>query len=104
MTTTAGHSFYIGPVVFFYYQVNDTGSWEPLVIYCYLFSVFFCVQYNMLFSSWVNMQCNCISKPMGKCYFCMHFILLENVIILSILIWHPVFGIQIKEYLNNNQI
>ena len=31
MTTTAGHSFYIGPIVFFYYQVNDTGSWEPLV-------------------------------------------------------------------------
>jgi hypothetical protein len=32
MTTTAGHSFYIGPIVFFYYQVNDTGSWEPLVL------------------------------------------------------------------------
>ena len=31
MTTTAGHSFYIGPIVFFYNQVNDTGSWEPLV-------------------------------------------------------------------------
>jgi hypothetical protein len=31
MTTTAGHSFYIGPIGFFYYQVNDTGSWEPLV-------------------------------------------------------------------------
>ena len=31
MTTTAVHSFYIGPIVFFYYQVNDTGSWEPLV-------------------------------------------------------------------------
>jgi hypothetical protein len=30
MTTTAGHSFYIGPIVFFYNQVNDTGSWEPL--------------------------------------------------------------------------
>jgi hypothetical protein len=34
MTTTAGHSFYIGPVGFFYNQVNDTGSWEPLVLYC----------------------------------------------------------------------
>jgi hypothetical protein len=33
MTTTAGHSFYIGPIVFFYNQVNDTGSWEPLVYY-----------------------------------------------------------------------
>jgi hypothetical protein len=32
MTTTAGHSFYIGPIVFFYNQVNDTGSWEPLVM------------------------------------------------------------------------
>jgi hypothetical protein len=26
MTTTAGHSFYIGPIGFFYNQVNDTGS------------------------------------------------------------------------------
>jgi hypothetical protein len=32
MTTTAGHSFYIGPIVFFYYQVNDTGSWEDFPI------------------------------------------------------------------------
>ena len=31
MTTTAGHSFYIEPIVFFYNQVKDTGSWEPLV-------------------------------------------------------------------------
>jgi hypothetical protein len=33
MTTTAGHSFYIGLIGSFYYQVNDTGSWEPLVKY-----------------------------------------------------------------------
>jgi hypothetical protein len=26
MTTTAGHSFYIGPIGSFYYQVNNTGS------------------------------------------------------------------------------
>jgi hypothetical protein len=26
MTNTAGHSFYIGPIGFFYNQVNDTGS------------------------------------------------------------------------------
>ena len=26
MTTTAGHSFYIGPIGSVYYQVNDTGS------------------------------------------------------------------------------
>jgi hypothetical protein len=32
MTTTAGHSFYIGPIGSFYNQINDTGSWEPLVI------------------------------------------------------------------------
>ena len=32
MTTTAGHSFYIGPIGSFYNQVNDTGSWEPLVV------------------------------------------------------------------------
>jgi hypothetical protein len=31
-TTTAGHSFYIGPIGSFYNQVNDTGSWEPLVM------------------------------------------------------------------------
>ena len=31
MTTTAGHSFYIGPIGSFYIQVNDTGSREPLV-------------------------------------------------------------------------
>jgi hypothetical protein len=30
-TTTAGHSFYIGPIGSFYNQVNDTGSWELLV-------------------------------------------------------------------------
>jgi hypothetical protein len=34
MTTTAGHSLYIGPIGFFYNQVNDTGSGEPLVIIC----------------------------------------------------------------------
>ena len=33
MTTTAGHSFYIGPIGSFYNQVNDTGSWKPLVCY-----------------------------------------------------------------------
>jgi hypothetical protein len=32
MTTTAGHSFYIGPIGSFYNQVNDTGSWETLVL------------------------------------------------------------------------
>jgi hypothetical protein len=32
MTTTAGHSFYIRPIGSFYNQVNDTGSWEPLVL------------------------------------------------------------------------
>jgi hypothetical protein len=26
ITTTAGHSFYIGPIGSFYNQVNDTGS------------------------------------------------------------------------------
>ena len=31
MTTTVGHSFYIGPIGFFFKQMNDTGSWEPLV-------------------------------------------------------------------------
>jgi hypothetical protein len=31
MTTTAGHSFYIGPIGSFFNHVNDSGSWEPLV-------------------------------------------------------------------------
>ena len=35
ITTTAGHSFYIGPIGSFYNQVNDTGSWEPLVFRSY---------------------------------------------------------------------
>jgi hypothetical protein len=39
MTTTAGHSFYIGPIGSFYYQVNDTGSGFIIIIrravYCY---------------------------------------------------------------------
>ena len=30
MTATAGHSFYIGPIGSFY---NDTGSWDPLVLF-----------------------------------------------------------------------
>jgi hypothetical protein len=36
MTTTAGHSFYIGPIGSFYNQVHDTGSWEALVVVSYL--------------------------------------------------------------------
>jgi hypothetical protein len=36
MTTIAGHSFYIGPIYSFYNQVNDTGSWEPLVLFYYV--------------------------------------------------------------------
>ena len=39
MTTTAGHSFYIGPIGSFYNQVNDTGSWEPLIVTSYLLSI-----------------------------------------------------------------
>jgi hypothetical protein len=51
MTTTAGHSFYKGQIGSFYNQVNDTGSWEPLVSLCYphikKFYQYFC---NFLFS------------------------------------------------------
>jgi hypothetical protein len=39
MTTTAEHSFYIGPIGSFYNQVNDTGSWEPLVCFWYSFEM-----------------------------------------------------------------
>jgi hypothetical protein len=38
MTTTARHSFYIGPIGSFYKQVNYTGSWERLVFSCNLWS------------------------------------------------------------------
>ena len=41
MTTTAGHSFYIGPIGSFYNQVNDTGSWEPLVLWSSLIDFVF---------------------------------------------------------------
>ena len=57
MTTTAGHSFYIGPIGSFYNQVNDTGFWEPLVfnknvvkIYLYLkFIKRFSCRYSIVF-------------------------------------------------------
>ena len=45
MTTTARHSFYIGPIGSFYNQVNDTGSWEPLV-------------YNFHLVSWLGLKVN----------------------------------------------
>jgi hypothetical protein len=35
MTTTAGHSFYTGPIGSFYNQVNDTGSCIVLVCFCW---------------------------------------------------------------------
>ena len=50
MTTTAGHSFYIGPIGSFHNQVNDTGSWEPLVFVLFpylLYTVITC-----LFQMW----------------------------------------------------
>jgi hypothetical protein len=39
MTTSAGHSFYIEPIGSFDNQVNDTGSWEPLVLLAIVLSV-----------------------------------------------------------------
>ena len=50
MTTTVGHSFYIGPIGSFYKQVNDTGSWEPLV-YLKYFSKNTCNQTSSLILS-----------------------------------------------------
>jgi hypothetical protein len=52
MTTTAGHSFYIGPIGSFYNQVNDTGSWEPLV---YLWDTC-CVEINHFMMKTINLQ------------------------------------------------
>jgi hypothetical protein len=58
MTTTAGHSFYIGPIGFFYNQVNDTGSSEPLVI-CFLDSIYISTNIE-------NYKNRCINKsPIG---------------------------------------
>ena len=57
MTTTAGHSFYIGPIGSFYNQVNDTGSWEPLVviIVCDLFEwKQICADLLSLFIKYIN--------------------------------------------------
>jgi hypothetical protein len=47
MTTTAGHSFYIGPIGSFYNQVNDTGSWGPLVYCSFVFDVDFSMHGHM---------------------------------------------------------
>jgi hypothetical protein len=59
MTTTAGHSFYIGPIGFFYNQVNDTGSSEPLVI-CFLDSIYISTNIE-------NYKNRCINKsPIGN--------------------------------------
>jgi hypothetical protein len=49
MTTTAGHNFYIGPIGSFFNQVNDTGSWEPLVMYQY----------------WTGYRHLCLSTPLS---------------------------------------
>ena len=59
MTTTAGHSFYIGPIGSFYNQVNDTGSWEPLVSFfiTYAGMIFFQLfNWFQLFSSREKLQ------------------------------------------------
>ena len=51
MTTTAGHSFYIGPIGFFYYQVNDTGSWEPLV------NIYYRIFYELWTFAYIDWLC-----------------------------------------------
>jgi ammonia channel protein AmtB len=48
MTTTAGHSFYIGPIGFFYNQVNDTGSSEPLAKH-FAVSITMLIDFSLLF-------------------------------------------------------
>ena len=48
MTATAGHSFYIGS---FYNQVNDTGSWEPLVCLLLTFRVLYFESFDFASSS-----------------------------------------------------
>jgi hypothetical protein len=56
MTTTAGHSFYIGPIGCFYIQVNDTGSWEPLVMYLSLIGTRALIDCRGLLGTYMN-QC-----------------------------------------------
>jgi hypothetical protein len=93
MTTTAGHSFYIGPIGSFYKQVNDTGFWEPLIIYLiYLFllcpalNIAFIIQaistcdwYSsyilLLFNNSVNYSINILFRmPLDTSLFCFVFV------------------------------
>ena len=74
MTTNAGHSFYIGPIDSFYNQVNDTGSWEPLVLImvCYaepvvvhhvvLYWVSGCESCCVMLSLWLWIKCFMLSQ------------------------------------------
>jgi hypothetical protein len=54
MTTTAEHSFYIGPIGSFYNQVNDTRSWEPLVIYFYILFIYLYFFFTSVFKYQVH--------------------------------------------------
>ena len=47
----AGHSFYIGPISSFYNQVNDTGSWEPLVWFTLSYKMTSYCSTSILFTS-----------------------------------------------------
>jgi hypothetical protein len=73
MTTTAGHSFYIGPIGFFYNQVNDTGSWEPLVTVFKSVQVFTVFKSVQVFTVCLYMYCCLISNyhsgldPINRC-------------------------------------
>jgi hypothetical protein len=67
MTTTAGHSFYIGPIVFFYNQVNDTGSWEPqifhwkqvkIIVQCWHFKMWYFLLFFLYYKFIKCQECN----------------------------------------------
>jgi hypothetical protein len=54
MTTTAGHSFYIGPIGSFYYQVNDTASGVFMIsleVSTECFSLILIIEFQPLFLS-----------------------------------------------------
>jgi hypothetical protein len=62
--------FYIGPIGFFYNQVNDTGSWEPLVI---------CITTRILTNCCLH-NCMCFGTKMDLLIYILH----NTIVILAI--------------------
>ena len=88
MTTTAGHSFYIWSIGSFYYQVNDTGSWELLVYLCSPWSWVqnvFLLHWLLNFSPYF-----CQKSPKDSPYFVLKNFALKSPYFSQNLAWKPV--------------